>query len=193
LADHDTHRVPIINDQKVGMPLLMFVTQMDMARWLYSKLSQQRDIILPDAISAMTVKDLLRTKSGVKPLITVLATDPLIKAFRLIHQHKVMGVAVVDPESGKLVTNISANDLRKLPSYEFKQFLNELFTPVSLYRNPSRLIIAKASDKLVDVLGRMVNDRVHRVWIVDEQQKPVGVLSICDIISQFSDLPQYFV
>jgi hypothetical protein len=42
-------------------------------------------------------------------------------------------------------------------------------------------LVANCDDMLVDVIARLVDNGVHRLWIVDEQQKPTSVVSMTDI------------
>lgn len=42
------------------------------------------------------------------------------------------------------------------------------------------LLLLQAS--LVEVLDKIVSHRIHRVYIVDEQEKPVGVVTCTDVL-----------
>lgn len=202
LADKDTHRIPITNNE--GTALLGIVTQFDVARWIHAKVTgktwiqpmvscQTTEPVETD-VGKLTVDEFQRKKPSTpqrpKSLITVLMTDPMLKALMCIHKHKVMGVAAVD-ESGKLLANISANDLRKLPDHDFKQFLKDLFTPVREFHEPWRLVTCKGGDNIEQVLEKMIAHNVHRVWIVDAENKPQGVISLCDIIGEFCSATGY--
>lgn len=49
-------------------------------------------------------------------------------------------------------------------------------------------ITAKATTTLGEVITALANSNVHRVWVVDEDNKPVSAISttnVCEFLSQF--------
>ena len=38
-----------------------------------------------------------------------------------------------------------------------------------------------------DVLSKAVNSHVHRVWVLDSSEKPIGVVSFTDIINKLNE------
>lgn len=40
---------------------------------------------------------------------------------------------------------------------------------------------ANRNEMLIDVIDRLVEKRIHRLWIVDEHSRPIGVVSMTDI------------
>jgi CBS domain-containing protein len=51
-------------------------------------------------------------------------------------------------------------------------------TPFPLYLG---LVYCEREKSLVEVMNRINETRVHRLYVVDEQRKPVGVVSLTDI------------
>ena len=43
----------------------------------------------------------------------------------------------------------------------------------------------KLEDKLEDVLELMSTGAVHRIWVVDDERKPIGCVSLVDILALF--------
>jgi CBS domain-containing protein len=43
------------------------------------------------------------------------------------------------------------------------------------------LVYCEREKSLVEVMNRINETRVHRLYVVDEQRKPVGVVSLTDI------------
>ena len=43
----------------------------------------------------------------------------------------------------------------------------------------------KLEDKLEDVLELMSTGAVHRIWVVDDDRKPIGCVSLVDILALF--------
>jgi signal-transduction protein with cAMP-binding, CBS, and nucleotidyltransferase domain len=47
---------------------------------------------------------------------------------------------------------------------------------------PLMLLLLLLQATLVEVLDKIVSHRIHRVYIVDEQEKPVGVVTCTDVL-----------
>jgi CBS domain-containing protein len=120
-------------------------------------------------------------------------TQPLISALPIVDAH------------GKLVGNLSATDIGIIspdnisvlmkPVGEFVQDMQEIES--TKLRSPSAkdeydrmsyifIVTAQPTDVLGPVLKRLCDSRVHRVWICDEQAKPIGVVSMSDAIRIFA-------
>src|SRR5689334_9025176 len=52
------------------------------------------------------------------------------------------------------------------------------------FPNPAPLVV-QANDTMAKVIDEIAQNRVHRVFLVDEQGRPDGVISLCDIIARF--------
>lgn len=105
-------------------------------------------------------------------------------------------VGVVDG-SGKLVACLSTRDVRVLVTSR---------RPLSILHGPVRSliamaasktndikhasIVAKPSDSLDLVIRRMATSRIHRVFVVNDAQKPVGVVSLTDILNKMAHEPR---
>lgn len=134
---------------------------------------------------------------GLKSVVTVSANDCALRAFQLIDRSGLSGIGVVD-EEGKLVGNTSARDIKYLTSTSTPASLN-LNLPVMQYlaqlrqqdfnpdeRHPSCSVRPTATlEHVIDVL---VATKFHRVFIVDELSRPIGVVSIADIL-RFASAP----
>ena len=55
-------------------------------------------------------------------------------------------------------------------------------------------IHAKPTDSLSTVIARMATSRIHRIFVVDDGGKPVGVVSLTDVLSVLvkEPRPDYF-
>jgi CBS domain-containing protein len=70
-----------------------------------------------------------------------------------------------------VLTDWQVVDLERLPADEVRRFM----TP-----NP----VTARPDTPIRVLGRMMNDaHIHRVIVVDQEQKPIGVVSSTDLLA----------
>lgn len=109
----------------------------------------------------------------------------------------VSGLAVVD-EKGVLVSCLSGSDfLRIRGDYQtdWSAFFADLNEPISNYLThrsfyfPGKFskdpVILKSSDTVIDVLRKMIDRHIHRLFQVDKDGHPIGVWSCSDIISVF--------
>jgi len=141
---------------------------------------------------------------GTKEVVTVRDTDMSIRAFTLMKEKKISAVAVVN-EQGKLVGNMSSDDL-KLVGYDFSYFTylagsvneylswtynTELAHSRFTIRNQIQqktgepiLVTCTKSNTLGFVIRTLNYYRVHRLYIVDEGYKPIGVISIHDVLEK---------
>ncbi|KAI1309953.1 hypothetical protein EDD11_003968 [Mortierella claussenii] len=95
-------------------------------------------------------------------------------------------VAIVDSD-GALVAEMSAADLRGVnPSR-----IQDLNRPVLVYLKTSqggtlkRPLSCRAQFSLGQLLSGLVRSHGHRSWLVDEEDRPVGCISLSDILSVF--------
>jgi CBS domain-containing protein len=152
-----------------------FVTQTDIVRWIYHSQSAFGSC-LDRSIREMIVEG--------KKLATIRDHDTALDGLRKASQLDLSAVGIVD-SAGKLVGNLSASDLRGLDVtrlhevvQDVRQFLQK-HSPTSL--QPQTVPV---SATLRSAVQKMLQNRLHRVWIVDAAGAPVGVCSMTDICFQ---------
>lgn len=170
------HRVPVVDTDG---ELLTIVTQSHIARLIYKWLARF------EQLADSTVE---QRKLGYSEVATVQQDEPAVNAFRRIHERAVSAVGVVDAE-GKLVGNVSASDL-KVIGYDGR-LLSHLFVPVSEFVKITRPegvgpITVTPRSTFGQVLDKLVSNRIHRVYVIDDDNKPVGVVSLLEILQAFS-------
>jgi len=107
-------------------------------------------------------------------------------AFNVIYTKKISGLAVVNAQ-GALVGNVSASDMK---SIVVADLYNELRQPLNLlmkrssdiFGKPFRALYCYPDDTLQQVLQIFVNENIHRCYIMDKNKKPMGVISLGDMI-----------
>eukprot|EP01136_Pigoraptor_vietnamica_P010474 Opistho-1_new@48127 len=139
-------------------------------------------------VRSRTVADILaREKSHV---VSVTADNKVIEAFNLMKKESVSGIAVVD-QNGILIGSMSIRDLRGLLIhggildlsrllYTVRQFINFLNQQNVDERHPA--VSVTRHDTLERVIDIFAMVRVHRLFVVDEECKPIGVLSRVDVL-----------
>lgn len=116
------------------------------------------------------------------PVVSCKKSELAVTAFRRMMQHHVSALAVTE-EDGELVANISATDVKLVRQFQY----DALLTSVAEYLTASRplggsLVACTDSCTLADAVRQMVERRVHRVYVVDEAKKAVGIVTLSDVL-----------
>jgi len=149
------------------------ITQSDVVRLAYEKRDQFSEF-------SKTLEE-LNLGGNPEDLYSLKSNETALMGFRKMDMEYYFAVPIVDPDTGVLVGTLSASDIRsvspnnihkvKLP---VKEFLGSFKEPV----------VAKKSETVETVVKKMIDNQVHRVWLVNDENKPVGVVSLTDIISR---------
>lgn len=140
-------------------------------------------------ITSQTVEeaDLLRPEEF-NELCVVNEKTIVLTAYRRMLKYKGDALAVVD-DSGKLMTTMSPSDLRmlwektkdlKLVLGTVGEFLKVVYG--GFLRPP---ISVRKTDTVAKAMTHCVLGKVHRVWVVDDEDKPIQCVRIQDILSKF--------
>jgi CBS domain-containing protein len=152
-------------------------TQADAVRFL----SQNTVLLMQEPLFQKTLSDLNLGKR--LPLILSHRLNSY-KAFMEMVTHGSDSAAVVD-DSGKLLATISVSDLKGLTRRNCGILREPLYQ--FLKRDWSRgwwnrPITVSLSDPLYFVVLQFVSSKVHRMYIVDEEQKPIGDVNLLDAL-----------
>jgi len=131
-----------------------------------------------------TVQDL---KLGFKKVLTVDSTSNAIDAFKLMANNRITSVGLTDTE-GKLVSVLSVKDIKVLNmANPFKLLFHSAIKYVQSVRESEvqesiPTIHCTPKNTLIDILTRISSLRIHRMFVVDENIRPVGIISLGDIL-----------
>ena len=180
ISDWDVHRVPVI----------------DGSGELVSLLSQSR---ITQFLSQHMLKFPIVNKSigelslGLRPhIICVKATDLTVSAFHAMRKNRVSGVGVVD-DSGALIGVLSVTDLRSV-GYD-DQLFRRLYTTVGDFiataqnanaAKPRTVITVKLNNSVAQVFELFNKYGIHRLYVVDAENRPIGVISLGDLLKLFA-------
>jgi CBS domain-containing protein len=143
-------------------------------------------------------------------IVSVAADTTVIDAFRIMRNNSVSSVAIVTEADGKLLSAFSetdiayfSEDLMMALGLTVSQFIflrhnkkpriiHGVFSGADAYdaalQNPAFdawRVCCKLEDKLEDVLEMMSQGAVHRIWVCDDDKKPIGCISLVDILAAF--------
>jgi CBS domain-containing protein len=170
------HRVPVCDNDG----LVNVLSQTAVLRYVAEHMKQGK---MGDFTSQPIQKLGLGVSADNEPVASVLKSDSVLVACEKLQSASVNAVAVVD-ESGKLCGNFSAFDLKSL----FKGKLPELTLSVgdflakhSVESTIPLSIKLGENVTLQTLLADTVEQKVRRWWVVDDDEKPVGVISTTDV------------
>jgi len=187
LGHEGVHRVAVRLDCPAGQSeAYRLVTQTDVLRFLSAHIDQHIQSGLEPNV-ARSIEELQLWKPD-QEVACVTLKQTALEAFQSLEKTLHSCVAVVS-EDGAIATQISASDLRGLKQKEFVLLEKSVEEFLRLRRHTGRLIhpvVCNVRTPLSEVMLKMVVARVHRVWVVDASQKPIGVVSMTDIIALFA-------
>jgi len=105
-----------------------------------------------------------------------------VLAVKFLFDNQIAGAPVVD-ENGRTISSFSATDLLNLTAETFP--LLSLSVRDYLLRTYGYLkppVCCKVTDTVENVILKMLSFKIHRVYCVDDQLKPMGVISLTDIM-----------
>jgi len=172
------HRVLVDLNNGEGKPQYRLLSQTDVVRFLSSY-----SLIDPTVNTNEKLKNLNIITRKVK---AVHEHTRALDVFRGMQIDDILAVPLVNND-GKLTATLSASDLRGLRSYQLKSILLPAIEYLYIYKGPTarRSVTCTEEDTLNDAITKLVINRIHRVWIVNDLHEPIGVLTLSDVIGKF--------
>lgn len=128
-------------------------------------------------------KTLRELALGMRPPFSVVQTCRVLDALSIMQQKKVNGLVIVD-EDGLLVGSFSASDLRRLSVHTLHRLTGTLQEFLSLDKQQKLPPTVMLSSTLTAVVTLLASEHIHRVWVIDEQRKPIGIVTMTDVIKK---------
>lgn len=191
LVRSNHHRLVVMDPETNSLDTI--ITQSMMISWVRqhkSLLGTLRTTLVSDIVDEL--------KTG---CVTVNEGSKAINAFNIMSTNKISGLAVVD-DDGLLQHSISVRDLRTVGTSgeffhrlfrsikEFKKLAREehsVLAPRTHYSKkmtPRRAIFVTPDDNFEDVLNKMYDGNIHRVFVCEsvDRPKPTHVISQVDLL-----------
>lgn len=108
-------------------------------------------------------------------------------AFSILHEKRVSALAVTS-DNGQIVSSIALRDIREIfrtgqHKMLFSSVHDFILYKSSQHTNALGLLAVQSQCTVALAIQKMMSTRIHRVWIVDNENKPIGVLSLSDVIT----------
>jgi len=178
LGTMNVHRIPVLKDGK----LCNFITQSAVIKALVENIDA-----LPE-----TSKKTLTALHLAQPSDLVVAKRSMtaLEAFHLLKDKDIGAMPIVE-SNGSIIGNISVRDLRGVITRpKLFEALHKSITEFVAANVPDKereemypSITCKASSTLAEVLTRLASSRIHRIYVVDANNKPIRALTLSDVLA----------
>lgn len=186
LSKPNIHRVIVKNEEDKCEGI---ITQLDIIRFLGKHKKEFASIL------DKRIKDIW--KIGEKKVETINYDNFVITALVQLIEKEISGLAVVNTQ-GQIVGNLSASDLKRMDVSNPAQLTYDIYESIKIFMNiegkekqlpKGRLptfdpIFVKSENTLGEMIDIVITKGVHRVFVVDDNKRPVLEISLCDIIQQ---------
>jgi len=173
------HRAAVFN--KTNKVLTSILTQSDVLQLMLKNLTGS-------SLGVLGGKTIDELQLGTSSNVICMSTNALaIHAIYLMFFHNVSAVAITD-ENGRLVANFSASELRGLGHKNFDWLLlniSDFLGRIASITPGGKLLFpltCRKSTRIEDAINMLGTYRVHRLWLVDDQGKPEGLMSLTDVM-----------
>jgi len=176
LIENKIHRLPVIDP--ITGNVLYILTHKRLLKFLYLYI---HDLPTPSYFS----RSIRNLKIGSYDNIEVAHhTTPIIEALRKFVNRRISALPIVD-QDGKLVDIYAKFDVINLAAEKTYSNLDVTLKQANEHRNEwfEGVHKCKAADSLNAVMEKIVKAEVHRLVVVSDDDKVVGVVSLSDILS----------
>lgn len=185
-GQHAFRRVPVVKTP--GGDIVNIITQSALVQTLGANLERFK------SVGEKTLTELNLGSRG--KILSVNEDQPLEEVFNLIREHDVSAVPVLDAE-GRIKGNVSARDARLIITstkiYKLLKMPVKTYLEVVTDGAEFSAITCKATETMAGVVKLLTTNRIHRVYVVDDDRKPLRVISLRNVLMKFTkEPPGYF-
>jgi len=170
------HRLAVTQKGKV----VNILSQSDVVNWAQAN---------SGAIDAATLALPISEISGlIRTPISVRVDTPFSEALESLYRNRISGLALLDHQF-KLCGNLSASDLRGMNALGFDFFngsVLQFLIKGTDTGKPKVVSQFKRDNTFADVLQCFTTQKVHRLYITDDSEHPIGFISLIDIIARLN-------
>ncbi|CAI7994415.1 5'-AMP-activated protein kinase subunit gamma-1 [Geodia barretti] len=175
LVEGKIHRLPVI-DQKTGNSLYI-LTHKRLLHFLYINfLEKQQPSYMQKSIGELGI-------GTFDNIATACENTPIIVALNTFHERRVSALPIIDA-AGKAVDIYAKFDVINLAAERSYNNLDITLKEALKHRAPAfeRVHTCLLTETLSTIAERLVVKKVHRLIVVDQQQKVTGIVSLSDVL-----------
>lgn len=182
LGKYGVRRLPVI-DSHTG-DITNMITQSGMLQVLYANIDRFDDFFLSRSIEQL---GLVRRR----PVFSVTVHQTMLDAFKLMRDKNISAVPVVGgkPEAPTLFSHVSDRDIRSVLLHPTRyEKLTRPFDSYITHLHPA--INCRPHETLLTVLNRLVESRIHHIYVVSDTLELLDILSLREIVAIFVKEPE---
>lgn len=175
LIHHKIHRLPVI-DPATGN-VLYIITHKRILKFLYLYIKEiPKPAVLQKTIGELDIGSYENIETATADMLIIEALDKFVK-------HRISALPIVDAE-GKLQDIYAKFDVINLAAEGTYHKLDVTLRQANEYRNEwfEGVLRCRRDEKLITVMDRIVHAEVHRLVVVDNEEKVIGIVSLSDIL-----------
>jgi len=163
------HRVAVVDKEEV----VGIVTQSDIVSFACKNMN-----LITNATKSLSELGLVRS------IVAVMIDSSMIDALETLYQNKVSGLALLDPDGGRVAGNILASDLRALSKNSFKDFNRSVLMYLTKSGQGITPVLSLSQDAtLKEAIELISKERLHRLYLENSATGAVrGIVTLSDII-----------
>ncbi|XP_027360366.1 SNF1-related protein kinase regulatory subunit gamma-1-like [Abrus precatorius] len=195
LSKYRLRNVPVIEPGKPD--IINFITQSAVVQGLEG--CKGRDWF--DSIAGKPIDALGLPFMSTDEVISIQTNELILEAFKQMKDNQIGGLPVVEGPTKRIVGNLSIRDIRYLllrqelftnfRKLTVMDFINQIASISPQTGKVTRPITCKPDSTLQSVIHTLASQSIHRIYVVDEQDEVVGVITLRDVISCFVTEPPY--
>jgi len=132
----------------------------------------------------VTLLELANAKYITSPVVSINRTAKAYDSFEKMSTSNLSGLAVVD-DDGKIIHNTSATDIKLwlIASNSLEETIEEFLINIRKLSKMEKypFTACNMNDGIKKAIGKLQATKYHRLWVVDENDRPVGVLALTDV------------
>jgi len=162
------------------------LAQSDAIKFVHSKLKSP-------SVSCIAKKSLKELHLGDNKPVCVKSNKSVFEGLKTMLKHSYNSVAIVEENTGKLTGNLTSAHIQYLfrtrlysaMTLTVNKFLSKISKEEKQNKDESDTTFFSVSleTSLADCIKRVVDLRLHRVWVVDSENRPTGVVTLRDMLS----------
>jgi len=173
MVEGNTRRLVVVDEHG---KIVNVITQFDIVKFLFENVCDFGGVH-KETVGSLSL--------GTIPVICGTLLQCAAEAFQLMISKNVRSIGIINnSEDRELVANLSLSDLKCLNQNNFAKLADNVFEFLLNTKDTLKSVVCcTASDSLQDVLSQLVDNKIHRVYVVDRYQRPYSVISLVDILN----------
>jgi len=175
MVDGNTRRLVVVDE--LGKTVNI-ITQFDIVKYLSENITE---------FGAIRNRSVDSLSLGTGPVICSSLDECAAAVFNFMTSKNVRSVGIVNgptDDNPELVANLSLSDLKGLNEKNFQNLSKNVFEfLLATHETPKPVVSCHGSNSFEDVLDLLIENKIHRIYVVDRANRPCSVISLVDILN----------